>query len=117
MSQANGKQSKIRQLYELYRSNPMLGNDEAAALLDTDPKCIRIYRTRLIEKGCCQYTDSGGLEVTASFENPELRTAPEYKAEVYRVLIDTYLDDFTALQDVEKRLVVGREIRLLLEKM
>ena len=29
----------------------------------------------------------------------------------------TYMEDFMAQQDVEKRLTVGREIRLLLEKM
>ncbi len=117
MSQANGKKSKIQQLYELYRANPKLEDEEAAELLETQVKCIRIYRTRLIEKGCCQYTDSGGMEVVASFEYPELKTPPEYKAEVYRVLIDTYLEDFTSQDKWEDRLTIGREIRLLLEKM
>ena len=49
--------------------------------------------------------------------NPELKVGPEYKAEVYKALIDTYMEDFMVQQDVEKRLTVGREIRLLLEKM
>ena len=115
--ETTGKKTKIQQLYELYRANPKLENKEAAELLDTSPRCISIYRARLLERGCCQCTESGGMEVIGSFRTPELRTPPEYKAEVYRCLIDVYLDDFTTLQDSEKRLVVGREIRLLLEKM
>jgi len=111
------KKSKIRQLYELYKANPKLQDEEAAELLDTHVKCVRIYKVRLIEKGCCQYTDSGGMEVISSYDNPELRTTPEYKAEVYRSLIDIYLDDFAAQEKFEDRLTVGREIRLLLEKM
>lgn len=110
--ETTGKKTKIQQLYELYKTNPKLGNTEAAELLDTNERCIRIYRTRLIEKGCVQYTEAGGMEVVGSYKNPELKVGPEYKA-----LIDTYMEDFMAQQDVEKRLTVGREIRLLLEKM
>ncbi|MBQ9283868.1 MAG: hypothetical protein IJ216_02320 [Acidaminococcaceae bacterium] len=117
MSAASGKKTKIEQLYDLYKTNPKLSNKEAGELLDLDWRCIRIYRTRLIEKGVCQFTESGGMEVIASFKNPELKVTPEYKAEVYRCLIDVYMEDFTAQQDPEKRLVIGREIRLLLEKM
>lgn len=115
--ETTGKKTKMQQLYELYKSNPKLSNEEAGELLDLDNRCIRIYRTRLLEKGVCQFTESGGMEVIASFKNPELKTAPEYKAEVYRCLIDVYMEDFTAQQEAEKRLVIGREIRLLLEKM
>ena len=114
---ALGKKSKIQQLYELYRANPKLEDEEAAELLETQVKCIRIYKARLIEKGCCQFTESGGMEVIASYRNPELKTAPEYKAEMYRCLIDTYLEDFQEQEKWEDRLVIGREIRLLLEKM
>lgn len=115
--ETTGKKTKMQQLYELYKSNPKLSNEEAGELLDLDNRCIRIYRTRLLEKGVCQFTESGGMEVIASFKNPELRVTPEYKAEVYRCLIDVYMEDFTAQQETEKRLVIGREIRLLLEKM
>ena len=115
--ETTGRKTKIQQLYELYKSNPKLDNKEAAELLETSPRCISIYRSRLLERGCCICTESGGMEVVGSYKNPELKTAPEYKSEVYRCLIDVYLDDFTEQQDVERRLVVGREIRLLLEKM
>ena len=115
--ETTGKRTKIQQLYELYKTNPKLGNAEAAELLDTNERCIRIYRARLIEKGCVQYTEAGGMEVIGSYKNPELKVGPEYKAEVYKALIDTYMEDFMTQQDVEKRLTVGREIRLLLEKM
>ena len=83
--ETTGKKTKIQQLYELYKTNPKLGNAEAAELLDTNERCIRIYRARLIEKGCVQYTEAGGMEVVGSYKNPELKVGPEYKAEVYKI--------------------------------
>ena len=48
--ETTGKKTKMQQLYELYKSNPKLSNEEAGELLDLDNRCIRIYRTRLLEK-------------------------------------------------------------------
>ena len=95
--ETTGKKTKIQQLYELYKTNPKLGNAEAAELLDTNERCIRIYRARLIEKGCVQYTEAGGMEVIGSYKNPELKVGPEYKAEVYK-------EDMTAAEGISARL-------------
>ena len=39
------------------------------------------------------------------------------KQRVYEEMVDTYMDDFRAQQTFADRLAVGREIRLILEKM
>lgn len=37
--ETTGKKTKIQQLYELYKTNPKLSNEEAAELLDIDKRC------------------------------------------------------------------------------
>lgn len=109
-------QTKIGMLYDLYVENPDLTNAEAKELLDVSDDMIRKMKSRLKRSGYIQIDDNGEVFIMKPYRKT---TAAQnsFKAEVYREMVETYLNDFRCQSAFNERLTVGREIRLILEKM
>ena len=106
--------TKIEALYNLYSERPNVTAAEAAGILSISQDSVYVYNQRLQDKGMIKLSN-GPVEIL----KPYRVEAPSqtYKAEIYREMIDSYLDDFRAQTTFADRLSVGREIRLLLERM
>lgn len=102
----------IGRFLNLLRSNPYVTDQEAAEILGSTPKTCETYRTRLINQGLLQKNTDKSYSVIEPVEAP-----PSYKHQIYTEMIETYLGDFRAQTTFNDRIIVGREIRLLLEKL
>lgn len=113
------KISKINQLYNLYEENPHITNQEAAETLDVSERMIRTMKYRLKSAGYIDpATEDGSVLITKPFrETPASLSANAMKADIYTEMIEAYMEDFRAQTTFADRLAVGREIRLLLEKL
>lgn len=112
------KLSKINQLYNLYEENPHITNQEAAESLKVSERMIRTMKYRL---KCAGYidpeTEDGSVLIVKPFRETPASTANAMKADIYTEMIEAYMEDFRAQTTFADRLAVGREIRLLLEKL
>lgn len=104
--------SKIQQLCTLYAANGKLTNEEAAELLETTPRVIDTYRYRLRDKGFIEINKDRSVTVKAKY-----KAETSYKQVIYEEMVDRYMEDFRTQTTFVDRLAVGREIRLILEKM
>lgn len=107
-------QTKIGMLYGLYTQNPELSNTEAAEMLNVSGTMVRTMKLRLKQNGYIQVEDSG--KVWPYHENGASSNSV-YKAQVYLEMVDSYMADFRQQTTFNDRLAVGREIRLILEKL
>lgn len=82
------KISKIEAMYRYYKANPAASNGEVGQALGLSGDMVRTYKNRLKRNGL-----------------------------IYTEMIDTYMGDFRGQDTFADRLAVGREIRLLLEKL
>lgn len=104
--------SKIQQLCTLYAANGKLTNEEAAELLETTPRVIDTYRYRLRDKGFIEINKDRSVTAKAKY-----KAETSYKQVIYEEMVDRYMEDFRTQTTFVDRLAVGREIRLILEKM
>mgnify|MGYP000370639460 CR=1 FL=1 len=111
------KLSKINQLYNLYAEDPQLTNEDAIQALNAPSSLIRNMKYRLKTGGYIDVKDDGTVEILKPFRETRENAACSLKSDVYSEMIDTYLEDFRAQTTFADRLAVGREIRLLLDKM
>lgn len=109
------KISKIEAMYRFYKANPAASNGEVGQALGLSGDMVRTYKNRLKRNGLIYIEDDGRVstEPEPDFSSVE-RT---YKSDIYVEMIDTYMGDFRGQDTFADRLAVGREIRLLLEKL
>lgn len=105
-------ESKIQQLCRLYMANNKLTNEEAADVLDTTAKVIDTYRYRLRDKGMIEINQDRSVTVLKKYKGDT-----SLKQVVYEEMVERYMEDFRTQTTFTDRLAVGREIRLILEKM
>ncbi len=104
------------QLYNLYAQRPDVKNQEASEILSISNHLLRNTKYKLTKRGLIDVEDDGSVTLLKPFrENVE--SPATFKAEVYREMIDAYLEDFRQQTTFNDRLAVGREIRLILEKI
>lgn len=118
------KKSKMGMLYDLYVQNPEISNAEAADVLDVSNETLRTMKSRLSKAGSIEVNEDGTVTVlephrgsAAAMMMEPASARGSYKAEVYYEMVETYLDDFRQQSTFADRLAVGREIRLLLDKL
>lgn len=109
--------SKLEQLYHLYEDKPDLSTEEACSLLSFEDKhCIYEYRKRLKGRGLIDFNEDGSVVVLKPYKEPPVVSVSD-KGGIYREMVSLYMDDFREQTTFADRLLVGREIRLLLDKM
>ena len=104
------------QLYNLYAQRPDVKNQEASEILNISSHLLRNTKYKLTKRELIEVGDDGNVTLLKPFrENVE--SPGTFKAEVYREMVDTYMEDFRQQANFNDRLAVGREIRLILEKI
>lgn len=92
--------------------NGKLTNEEAAEVLDTTPKVVDTYRYRLRDKGMIEINKDRSVTVLQKYKGDI-----SLKQAVYEEMVEKYMEDFRTQTTFTDRLAVGREIRLILERM
>ena len=92
--------------------NGNLTNEEAAEVLDTTPKVVDTYRYRLRDKGMIEINKDRSVTVLQKYKGDI-----SVKQAVYEEMVEKYMEDFRTQTTFTDRLAVGREIRLILERM
>lgn len=110
-------QTKIGMLYELYVQNPDISNGEAAEILGISGSMMRTMKQRLKQAGYIQVEDSGKVSILRPYRENSTASNSAYKSQVYLEMVDAYMSDFRQQTTFNDRLAVGREIRLILEKL
>ena len=93
-------------------ANNKLTNEEAAEVLDTTAKVIDTYRYRLRDKGMIEINQDRSVTVLKKYKRET-----SLKQAVYEEMVEHYMEDFRTQTTFTDRIAVGREIRLILEKM
>lgn len=107
--------SIMSQLYALLLENPKISRKEAAEKLGVTRTLIDTYFWRLCDKGIIEVNTDRSVNVLKPIKDVEIQ--PNYKQEVYKTMVEIYLEDFKVQERFLDRVAVGREIRLLLERM
>ncbi|MEG0798733.1 MAG: hypothetical protein RR384_08105 [Acidaminococcaceae bacterium] len=108
--------SLTEQLYNLYAQRPDVKNQEACDILNISNHLLRNTKYKLKMRSLIDVEDDGSVILLKPFRE-NVDNPSTFKAEVYREMVDTYLEDFRQQATFNDRLAVGREIRLILEKI
>ncbi|WP_418695774.1 hypothetical protein [Acidaminococcus intestini] len=111
------KISKIGQLYNLYVADGAITNDEAAEAVGSSNHDVRTMKYRLKSAGYIDIKEDGTVEILKPFRSAPTTSVNSMKSGVYSEMIEAYLEDFREQTTFADRLAVGREIRLLLDKL
>ena len=111
------KQTKMGMLHAIYADNPACTNAEACELLGIDSQMLRTMKNRLKNQGYIQVEDNGEVTILKPYTRGAATTPNGFKADVYYEMVDAYMEDFRQQSTFNDRLAVGREIRLILEKL
>lgn len=107
-------ESKISRVYNVLAEHPTYTSAEVSAHMgDISAEVVRQYRSRLYKQGVIDFDDDHSVIILKPFKAID----KGIKQQVYEEMIDTYMDDFRAQNTFADRLAVGREIRLILDKM
>lgn len=104
------------QLYNLYSQNPNASNKEATEILGVSEHLTRNTKYKLKTRGLIDINDDGSVLILKPYRE-SLDKPAGLKAEIYAEMVVTYMEDFRQQSTFNDRLAVGREIRLILEKM
>lgn len=110
------RQTKMGMLHALYVDNPACTNAEACELLGIDSQMLRTMKNRLKNQGYIHVEDNGEVTILKPYTRG-VSTPNNFKADVYYEMVDAYMEDFRQQSTFNDRLAVGREIRLILEKL
>ena len=110
------RKSVMENLYNLYVENPKTSNMEACEILGVDNGTIRTSKYRLKQSGYIESVSEDEVVILKPYKTTKA-TYNQGKSEVITEMIDVYLEDFREQTTFVDRLQVGREIRLLLEKL
>lgn len=110
------KLSKMEQLFNLFLDNPSIKNADAAEELGVPEPSIRTMKYRMKKNGyICTDIDGGVVPLKPYKEDVEKPVS--LKAQIYREMLDIYMQDFRDAETFRDRLEVGQEIRLILKNV
>ena len=108
--------TKMGQLHALYAKIPDCTNAEACELLDLSSQMQRTMKNRLKDQGYIRIEDNGEVTILKPYTRG-VSTPNNFKADVYYEMVDAYMEDFRQQSTFNDRRAVGREIRLILDKL
>lgn len=110
--------TKQEQLYDLLCGDPHISNNEAAELLNISPGCARATKHKLAKKGLIKIVSPQEVEILEPYPETEPAGGTTLlKMEIYTEMVQTYMEDFREQTTFQDRLMVGREIRRVLDHM
>lgn len=101
-------------LYNAYNDSGVQTNEEVMALLGWPNDKVRNIKAKLKIRGFIDYSFSSPVKILKPYR--EVVDAPEtLKAQIYREMLEVYMEDFRAQDTFKYRLLVGQEIRMILK--
>ena len=101
-------------LYNAYRDTELRSNEDMVALLGWPNDKVRNIKAKLKARGYIDY--SYGKEVSLLRPYREMIETPTtLKSQIYREMLEVYMDDFRKQDTFRDRLLVGQEIRMILK--
>lgn len=101
-------------LYNAYRDSGLYQNPELCELLGWDSNQIRQAKSKLKRKGYIAVDYEGKVVLLKPYRE-DVERPQTFKAEIYREMLEIYMDDFRHQETFKDRLAVGQEIRLILK--
>ena len=91
-----------------------LTNEEVMALLGWSNDKVRNIKAKLKIRGFIDYTFGSPVKILKPYR--EVLDTPEtFKAQIYREMLEVYMEDFRTQDTFKDRLLVGQEIRMILK--
>lgn len=103
-------------LYNAYRDSGLYKNEDLQELLGWPNDKVRQMKSRLKRKGYIDTDYDGRIVFLKSMRLPT-DTPDDFKANIYREMLEVYMDDFRTQGTFKDRLQVGQEIRMILKSI
>lgn len=103
-------------LYNAYRDSGLYKNEDLQNLLGWDNDKVRQMKSRLKRKGFID-TDYDGRIVFLKKIRENIDPTEDFKGDIYREMLEVYMEDFRTQSTFKDRLQVGQEIRMILKSV
>lgn len=101
-------------LYNAYNDSGVQTNEEVMNLLGWSNDKVRNIKAKLKMRGFIDYTFGSPVKILKPYR--EVVDTPEtFKAQIYREMLEVYMEDFRTQSTFKDRLLVGQEIRMILK--
>ncbi len=101
-------------LYNAYRDSGLHENSDMMELLGWDNNQVRQAKSKLRRKGYIALDYEGKVTLLKPYRE-DIEEPTTVKSEIYREMLEIYMDDFREQATFKDRLAVGQEIRLILK--
>lgn len=101
-------------LYNVYKDMGVSSNEEVMALLEWSNDKVRNMKRKLKMNGFIDYDYGKDVEILKPYRE-EVDTPVTFKGEIYREMLEVYMEDFRNQDTFKDRLSVGQEIRMILK--
>lgn len=101
-------------LYNAYNDSGVQTNEEVMNLLGWSNDKVRNIKAKLKIRGFIDYTFGSPVKILKPYR--EVVDTPEtFKVQIYREMLEVYMEDFRTQSTFKDRLLVGQEIRMILK--
>lgn len=101
-------------LYNAYNDSGVQTNEEVMALLGWSNDKVRNIKAKLKIRGFIDYTFGSPVKILKPYREV-VDTPATFKAQIYREMLEVYMEDFRTQDTFKDRLLVGQEIRMILK--
>ena len=101
-------------LYNTYNDSGVQTNEEVTQLLGWSNDKVRNIKAKLKMRGFIDYTFGSPVKILKPYR--EVVDTPEtFKDQIYREMLEVYMEDFRTQDTFKDRLLVGQEICMILK--
>ena len=101
-------------LYNAYNESGVQTIEEVMALLGWSNDKVRNIKAKLKIRGFIDYTFGSPVKILKPYREV-VDTPGTFKAQIYREMLEVYMEDFRTQDTFKDRLLVGQEIRMILK--
>lgn len=105
-------------IYRLLAEDAGLSNQELARLAGCTIANAKTCKYRLKERGFIDYSDDvdGAITILRPYDNNWNARKSTKRQALYEEMLEIYMEDFRTAGSFADRVIIGREIRLVLDK-
>lgn len=101
-------------LYNVYKDFDGVTNEDVMDLLSWSSDKVRNMKRKLKVNGYIDYDHGKAVEILKPYRE-DVESPVTFKGEIYREMLEVYMDDFRSQDTFKDRLLVGQEIRMILK--